>query len=116
MTYDPATMYVEAHASGEAAARAATPELMVVEGYGRTYYVPDGSCGFASIKGIRKNSRLGKWMVENGKVDADSVSPGVYRWVHDYGQSKERKAAYAYAFAAVLVKYGVKCHVTVLDD
>ena len=31
-------------------------------------------------------------------------------WIGDYGQSMQRKEAYAYTFASVLQKHGIECH------
>lgn len=116
-TYNPAEVYDEAHAAGMEALNAATPRPMVVSddpNYMTTrnvYYVSEGVCGFASIAGIRANSRMGKWLVSRAKGRRATYEPGVRVWVREGGQSYERKVAYAYAFSNVLSKYGIKHHV-----
>lgn len=116
-TYDPSKVYAEAHEAGMKALNAATPTPMIVADdplYMSTknvYYVSEGVCGFASIEGIRANSKMGKWLTEKGKGRRSSYQPGVTIWVREGGQSYERKVAYAWAFSGVLNKYGIKNYV-----
>ena len=105
-----------AHEAGHAAATAHTPTPMIVrDGFTGYTYPPvmDGACGFGWItlpanKGIgrqintliRKN-KTDKWdqWAEYRGWSRRTVGKGIQLWVSSYGQSYERKRAYAYAYA-----------------
>lgn len=75
----------------------------------RTYApVMDGVCGFAWVNIRPGNSSFANWLKANQLARKDSYYGGVTYWVRDFGQSYERKAAYAGAFASVLTKHGIK--------
>lgn len=69
------------------------------------YHVPDGVCGFAWVK-WKGNTSWGRWTAKEG-LARKSYEGGLSYWISDYGQSMERKEAYAYAFAAVLQENGI---------
>ena len=118
---DFAKWFNEAHAAGMAAGEALVPKPMVVGSpstpFGSdvdhnkpTYYVPSGVCGFAWVNVKPGTSSFAKWLVKFGKGRSDSYYGGVSVWVSYFGQSMEKKEAYAEAFAKVLSGYGVKCY------
>lgn len=71
------------------------------------WIVSDGVCGFADINIKPANSKFCKWLVRKGLARKDSYRGGVTVWVSDYGQSMQKKEAYAFAFAKVLVDNGI---------
>jgi hypothetical protein len=123
----------EANKAGIAAALAKVPAPMIVSQHAnmlddssavvKQWYVSDGVCGFASVKVRPGNSPFANYLKAKGIAKKDSYAGGVYIWVGDhmdgldlsalpgdnfFNQSMEKKGAYASAFAAVLVKYGIK--------
>ena len=50
------------------------------------------------------------WLKKSGIGRLDSYYGGWTIWVGDFGQSYERKMAYAGAFAEVLQKHGIKAY------
>ena len=62
--------------------------------------VDDGVCGFASIR-FKANNAWAKWVIAN-KLGNKSNMGGAYIWVGAYGQSLQKKEAYARAFATKL--------------
>lgn len=96
-----------AHAAGTRAGVACKPTPMTVIGMrGERYRVEDGPCGFASIH-FKGNTAFGRWAKREGLAKRDSYRGGLYVWVNDFGQSYERKRAYANAFADVLIAGGI---------
>lgn len=75
-----------------------------------TYHVPDGVCGFAWISVRPGNCPFANWLKKNDLGKADHYSGGVQIWVGEFGQSMQRKVAYADAFAATLTKEGIKAY------
>lgn len=111
------TIYREADAAGKKAADACVPRPMVVgspttllgndiDRSKPTYYVADGVCGFAWVA-FKGNTPWGRWAKKQG-VAKPNYPSGLSIWIGDYGQSMERKAAYARAFAGVLQQHGIK--------
>jgi hypothetical protein len=109
-----------AHEAGDAAAQAALPDPIYIYSpkslYDRTpdpskpvYYESEGVCGFASVK-FAGNTAFGRWAKKSGRAD-NGYPKGLMHWVGGYGQSYDRKRAYAQAFAAVLRDAGIECHV-----
>ena len=107
-----------AEAAGKQAAEAAKPVPMVVyeaqalsnvpkEG-GQSWYCAEGMCGFAWIE-FAGNTSFGKWMKKAGKARTQ-YPKGMCVWVSEYGQSVERKEAYAAAYAKVLNEAGVNAY------
>ena len=76
------------------------------------YEIEGGVCGFAWVNIKPGNCPFANWMKKIGKIARDSKSyyGGVDVWVHEFGQSMERKESYAHAFAAVLREAGIKAH------
>ena len=113
---DFAGIYKEAHEAGMAAGNAATPTPMVVQQHAnplddastvtQQWAVPDGVCGFAMIS-FAGNTKWGRWAKTNTKAHP-AYGGGLSIWVPYFGQSMERKSAYASAFSAVLNKHSIK--------
>jgi hypothetical protein len=71
-------------------------------------YVAAGVCGFASVNIKPANSKFAKWLIKNKLAGKSEYYGGVMYYVHNYGQSYERKSAFAYAFANKLYEAGIK--------
>lgn len=104
-----------AHEAGRAAAEQTVPQPMTVVQHAnplddtsrpvKQWHVPEGVCGFAWIS-FPGNTSFGKWAKQH--LGARRGYPkGLQIWVSDYGQSYEKKMAYAKAFARVLQEAGV---------
>jgi hypothetical protein len=112
-------LWYAAKKAGEAAADAARPTPMVVSEAGlddrpvpggKSWYVPEGVCGFAWVNVKPGTSRFAKMLVRTGEARRDSYYGGVTKWVGGYGQSYDRKCAYARAMAKVLSDAGVTAY------
>lgn len=62
-------------------------------------------CGFAWVV-IPGNTGYGRWIVKKG-IGRKHYGGGVGPWVREFGQSHERKVAYASAYAAVVNESGI---------
>lgn len=112
-------IYDEAHAAGMAAGTALVPDPMTVtervnpwddnSPVKNSYFVPEGVCGFAWVVIRPANSSFGRWLKQNGKASG-AYGGGLQVWVRQFGQSYEKKSAYATAFANVLKKYEIKAY------
>lgn len=112
-------LYQKAHEAGHQAATACQPVPMVVQEHAnmaddsspvvKQYYVPSGACGFAWVVVNPGNCSFALWLKKN-KGARKHYYGGMSLWVSDYGQSVDRKVAYAGAFAAVLQGAGIKAH------
>jgi len=112
----------EAHEAGMAAgsAKVATPMTLVESDLfdnpiGKTYYVPEGPCGFAWVvtheHGNGKFVKYLKSISDGMSVGSKYYYGGYYvKWVGEFGQSIEKKEAYADAYAAVLKDHGIKAY------
>jgi len=98
----------EAMREGEYSAMNCTPSPMRVSGGGAEYIVNEGVCGFAWINIKPGTSRFAKYLKAKEIARKDSYYGGVSIWVHYFGQSYERKMAYARAFATVLQQHDIK--------
>ena len=110
----------EAHEAGMAAgsAKVATPMTLVESDLfdnpiGKTYYDPEGPCGFAwVVTHEHGNGKFVKHLKKSPDRDGDKYYYGGYyvKWVREFGQSYERKIAYAGAYASVLNDNGIKAY------
>jgi hypothetical protein len=75
----------------------------------KTYFVEGGVCGFAWINVKPAHSGFAKWLVVNDHARKDSYYGGITIWVGEFGQSMQRKEAYAGAAMKVLQEAGIKC-------
>ena len=114
----------DAHRAGMEALAAAKPRPMIVgspttplgndiDPTKPTYYVSEGVCGFAWITVRPATSSFGRWALANGWSKA--YNGGAQLFVHEGGQSYERKCAYAAAYADTLSK-GLPDNVRVTTD
>ena len=119
MTTNFSELYKKAHAAGVHAADGHTPTPMLVGepttlfgselNYAKpVHYVPQGVCGFAWVN-FKGNTAWGKW-AKKFKVAKPAYGGGLQIWVSLYGQSMEKKEAYAHAFAKVLNEAGVQAY------
>jgi hypothetical protein len=112
------TLYARAHLAGYEAATRCTPAPMVVQEHvdmmddsspvAKQWHVPEGVCGFAWITVRPGTSRFARWLKATDRARTDRYYGGVTIWVGAFGQSYERKCAYARAFTAVLVEAGIR--------
>ena len=108
---DYAEIWAEAWTAGVMAGLACRPTPMVVEHHkSKALYVAevvdDGMCGFAWVKVRPANGKMARWLKAQDK-GSKAHDGGWVVYVHDFGQSWERKASAARATAAVLVKHGI---------
>ena len=99
-----------AYAAGIKAGRECRPIPMVVcDSTGQPIeWVDDGACGFAWIA-FAGNTAFGRWAKKQGLARSHYPS-GLCIWVSEFGQSIDRKAAFAGAYAQVLRNAGIDCH------
>ena len=118
---DYGAIWEEADRAGTYAGTAITPTPMIVgEAKGlfsnefaegaKKYFVPEGPCGFAWVNIKPARGGFVAWLKKSGIGRLDSYYGGWTIWVGDFGQSYERKMAYAGAFAEVLQKHGIKAY------
>jgi hypothetical protein len=117
---DYAAIYSEAHAAGQAAAEAHMPTPMIVQEHANPLddsspiireYAPvlAGVCGFAWVNVSPGTQGFAKYLKANHGARRGYYG-GIELWVRDYGQSMEKKEAYASAFAHTLNAHGIKAH------
>jgi len=82
------------------------PMQVLDELNGQAWRVDDGACGFAWVTVKPANSAFAKWAQAQG-IMRKAYGGGVQYWVSEFGQSEERKAAFAYAYARVLCEAGI---------
>jgi hypothetical protein len=99
-----------AHEKGIQAGRDCVPIPMVVcTSTGKPIEQLDsGACGFAWIV-FSGNTAFGRWAKKQG-IARPHYPKGLCVWVSDFGQSVDRKAAYAGAYAQVLRNAGIDCY------
>lgn len=112
-------LHNKAHVAGMAAAHKTVPVPMTVVRHANPFddnspivqrYAPvsGGVCGFAWVNIKPGNSSFAQFLVKKGLARKDSYYGGVSVWVSDFGQSMEKKEAYAQAYAGVLHEAGIK--------
>ena len=70
--------------------------------------IDDGACGFAWIA-FAGNTAFGKWAKKQGLARSHYPS-GLCVWVSEFGQSVDRKDAFAGAYAKVLKDNGIDAY------
>jgi len=111
-------IFAHAHRAGIEAGNAVDPMPMVVgtpttflgndiDYSKKTYYVPEGMCGFAWVVIRPANSSIARHAAKLG-IGSSAYGGGMEISVHDHGQSYERKQKHASAYAAVLREYGIE--------
>ena len=110
-----ARIYKEAYAAGlQAGKEVGVPKFIVGDAiglsneidYSKKTYVLEGLCGFAWV-----NVSPARGAFVNYLKSIDAGHKGYYGgyeiWVREFGQSVDRKSAFAGAFAKVLNSYGI---------
>lgn len=107
-----AEVYAQADKNGQAAAEDMVPTPMLVVEHAnplddnspvvKTYApIESGVCGFAWVTVSPDTSSFARWAAKEHSW-RKAYNGGLQLWVRGYGQSMERKEAYARAFAATL--------------
>jgi hypothetical protein len=71
------------------------------------YHVSEGVCGFAEVIVRPARGKFVSWLKKN-HIGRKHYYGGWSIWVSEFGQSLERKEAFARAFAKVLRDYGIE--------
>lgn len=99
----------EAYKAGIEAGKNARPIPMYVIDQGIPIdRIDDGACGFAWIA-FPGNTSFGKWAKKQGLARSHYPS-GLCVWVSEFGQSVDRKEAFAGAYAKVLKNNGIDAY------
>jgi hypothetical protein len=115
-----ARLYKEAHEAGLTAGKnvgvvpmivgePSTPFGNDVDYSKPTYFVEGGVCGFAWIKIFPARGAFVNYL-KSIEVGSKSYTGGLDVWVRGFGQSLQRKEAYAQAFAEVLRENGINAY------
>lgn len=113
------TVWEAACAAGRTAGDAHTPTPMGVVQHAnpmddsspvkKAWVVESGVCGFAWVVVTPGTCAFARWLVKNHHAEKHYYG-GVSIWVREYGQSMERKIAYAGAMSAYLNKVGIRAY------
>jgi hypothetical protein len=76
----------------------------------RTYFVEGGVCGFAWVKIKPARGNFVAYLKSLDKFPSNAWNGGYDYWVSEFGQSMQRKEAFAGAFADVLRGYGINAY------
>ena len=115
---DCARIYREAYEAGIIAGKeVGVPKFIVGDAiglsqeidYSKPTYVLDGLCGFAWIKISPARGAFVTWL-KSQEIGGKSYYGGYDIWVNEFGQSVDRKSAFAGAFAKVLNQYGITAY------
>lgn len=111
-------VYDKAHEAGMEAGNNHKPTPMVVQQHEnmaddnspvkQQWVTDNGVCGFAWIIIKPGGCSFARWLKKNG-LAKKAMGGGVRVWVGEFGQSYEKKMAYATAFASVVTKKGISC-------
>lgn len=97
----------KAYAAGIEAGKNARPIPMYVIDQGIPIdRIDDGACGFAWVTVTPATSSFAIWAKKQG-IMRRAYGGGVMYWVSSFGQSVDRKSAFAGAFAKVLRENGI---------
>ena len=75
--------------------------------FSKKTYILDGLCGFAWVNISPARGAFVNWLKAQG-IGSKGYYGGYEVWVREFGQSVDRKYAFAQAFAQVLGKYGIE--------
>jgi len=113
------TVWAAAVEAGNRAAQAAIPAPMVVQQHAspiddsspvvQQWTVNEGPCGFAEVRLSKGNTSFAHWAKKNAGFRKHYYG-GLSFWVSGFGQSMERKYAFARAAAAVLSENGIDAY------
>jgi hypothetical protein len=111
-------IYVEAYEAGLNAGKDAdTPKFIIGDAIGlsneidptKQTYILDGLCGFAWVKISPARGAFVNYL-KSREIGRKGYYGGYHIWVREFGQSVDRKSAFAQAFADVLNKYGITAY------
>jgi hypothetical protein len=111
-------IYVEAYEAGvKAGNEIGVPKFIVGDSiglsnkidYSKPTYVLNGLCGFAWVKIYPARGAFVNYL-KSRNIGDKSYNGGYDIWVSEFGQSVDRKNAFAQAFAEVLKKYGINAY------
>jgi hypothetical protein len=111
-------IYVEAYEAGlKAGNEVGVPKFIVGDAiglsneidYSKPTYVLNGLCGFAWVN-IKPARGAFVNYLKSRNVGSKGYYGGYEIWVSEFGQSVDRKQAFATAFAEVLRKYGIEAY------
>lgn len=112
-------IYVEAYEAGlKAGNEVGVPKFVVGDAiglsneidYSKPTFIMDGLCGFAWVTIKPARGALVNYL-KSRQVGSNGYYGGFEIWVREFGQSVDRKTAFARAFADVLNKYGINASV-----
>ena len=96
----------DAQRAGCAAVAALSVTPMTVVGREGVYHVEGGVCGFARVEVRPRNTAWAKWLREACGWRSSDYFKCITLNISDFGQSMQRKEAFAAAFAAHLTAKG----------
>ena len=111
-----ARIYKEAYAAGLIAGKeVGVPKFIVGDAIGlsdqidytKKTYILEGLCGFAWVNISPARGAFVTYL-KSKKIGGKAYYGGYEIWVREFGQSVDRKSAFAGAFAQVLGKYGIE--------
>lgn len=104
-------LHEKARAAGIQAGADCAPIPMAVidQLHGQIWRVDDGACGFAWVTVRPGNCPFANWAKKNG-IMSRAWDGGVQLWVSEFGQSVDRKSAFASAYARVLTDAGIRAY------
>jgi hypothetical protein len=112
-------IYEQAIQAGNEAGNAVNPTPMVVQQHRdmlddnspvvKSYHVSEGVCGFAWVN-VKANTGFGKWLKKRGICKETAYHGGYNLWCSGFGQSYDRKCAWASAVSQVLNDNGIKAY------
>jgi hypothetical protein len=112
-------IYVEAYEAGmKAGNEVGVPKFVVGDAiglsneidYSKPTFIMDGLCGFAWVNISPARGAFVNYL-KSRQVGSKGYYGGFEIWVREFGQSVDRKTAFARAFADVLNKYGINASV-----
>lgn len=113
------SIWADAVAAGNMAADQARPTPMVVQQHAsplddnspvvKQWVCDEGPCGFAEIRLSRGNSSFAHWAKKNAGFRKHYYG-GLSYWVSGFGQSMQRKYAFARAAASILNEHGIDAY------
>jgi hypothetical protein len=82
------------------------PMAVIDQLRGELWRIDDGACGFAWVTVRPANCAFANWAKKAGLMRS-AYGGGVQYWVSEFGQSEERKSAFAGAYARILCEAGI---------
>lgn len=112
-------IYIEAYEAGmKAGNEVGVPKFVVGDAiglsneidYSKPTFIMDGLCGFAWVNISPARGAFVNYL-KSRQVGSKGYYGGYEIWVREFGQSVDRKTAFAGAFRDVLQKYGINASV-----